>query len=439
MASIGRDLRIGIIGGGASGLATAHALREHGFTNVVVLEREPEPGGKCLTFWHRDRSYELGAAVITPAYRQTWKLAHQYGLSPKLCLGVSYVDAKSGRAHRLPYLPPSIGLRGALGLPAETARVLSAGLFQRMQQFPRLDQAHPSLAEPFEPWCRRHGLSNLLEVMRPWMTSFGYGHMDEVPTAYMLNYMCLMGPSYEFQDVGYRGLWQRVAKDLDVRCNTRVTRIERGSKIQVHTEGRAFEFDTIVLACPLEAAHEFLDASEEERALFTQVRYTDYQVVAAEVSGMPKWRYTFVPDNFTRDASDKPMFYYRRYPDRDLITFYSFRGAHGLEGAEREAIRLAERMGGRVRSIVTRRPWRYFPHVSSASIEGRFHARFEALQGARHTYYASEVLSFSCVEPVVAFARDLVGRHFARALGGSPEWLGTAPANSQQAGLAKTG
>lgn len=34
-----------VIGGGPSGLATALALREHGITDVVVLEREPEAGG----------------------------------------------------------------------------------------------------------------------------------------------------------------------------------------------------------------------------------------------------------------------------------------------------------------------------------------------------------------------------------------------------------
>ena len=42
-----------------------------------------------------------------------------------------------------------------------------------------------------------------------------------------------------------------------------------------------------------------------------------------------------------------------------------------------------------------------------------FYTRLEGLQGVRHTYHASEVLSFSCVEPVVAYAVDLVRRHFA--------------------------
>lgn len=431
------NLRIGVIGAGASGLATAHALRGNGFRQVTVLERESAPGGKCCTFWHRDRSYELGAAVITPQYRQTWELAREVGLTPSLTLGVSYVNARDGDVHKLPYLPPVVGLLGGLRLAGETARALRAGLWHRLQQFPRLDLAHPSLAEPFESWCIRHDLRNLLEVMRPWGTAFGYGHMDETPAMYMLNYMCLMGPSYEFQDVGYRGLWQRVAQNMDVRYDTQVLRVERGATIRVHTQSEVLELDRIVIACPLEAALAFLDASEEERQLFSQVRYVDYQVVAAEVSDMPKWRYMFVPRHFGRESADKTMFYYRRYPDRDLITFYSFMGAGGLEGAEREAIKLAERMGGRVRSIVTRRAWRYFPHVSSESIRAGFHQQLEALQGRQNTYYASEVSSFSCVEPVVAYANDLVRRHFVQALASYPEWLSRSTPENTQAAIAK--
>ena len=404
--------RIGVIGGGASGLAVAHALRRGGFERVTVLERESDVGGKCCTIWHEGRSYELGAAILTPAYRHTWELAKHYGIKPTLCLGVTYIDVDSGRAHLNPYVPPGLGLLGAVTLPFHIVRLLLSDLSRRRRDFPRLDTIDASLAEPFEAWCTRNGMLALLETVRPWATAFGYGYMDEVPAAYMLNYMCLAGPTYELLDQGYRGLWRRVARDLDVVCNARVTRVERGSSVRVVTESQELCFDDIVIACPFEAALEFLDASDDERLLFDQVRYVDYQVVAAEVSGLPKGRYAFVPRHFVRQAAGKPMFYYRRYSDRDLLTFYSIRGDGGLEGAQAEVEEFVRRMGGRVNAIVAKRCWRYFPHVSSESIRDGFYGKIEALQGVRSTYYASEVLSFSCVEPVVAFARDLVRRHF---------------------------
>lgn len=426
--------RIGIVGGGASGLAAARALQDQGFERVTVLEAGPEVGGKCCTIWHEGRSYELGAAILTPAYRHTWALAKRYGVTPNLCLGLAFVDADTGRAQVNRYVPPGLGLSGAARLPIEIARVVFSELSKRKQDFPRLDTIDPSLAEPFEAWCARHNFGALLETMRPWATSFGYGYMDEVPAAYMLNYLCLAGPTYELGE-GYRGLWRRVAEDLDVVCNAEVTRIERGKTIRVATRGETFEFDDIVLACPLESAQRFLDTTEEERHLFSQVRYVDYHVVAARVTDMPSWRYVFIPKNFTRDQAGKPMFYYRRYADSDLVTFYAFPTPRGDAGFEEEVGKLVHRMGGQVRSIEHRRHWRYFPHVSTESMRAGFHAKMEALQGVRRTYYASEVLSFSCVEPVVAFAHDLARRHFSGAHEGASNaprgWFKMLPSTSK--------
>jgi hypothetical protein len=427
--------RIGIVGGGASGLAMARALRDRGHDPVTVLEAGPEVGGKCCTIGHEGRSYELGAAILTPAYRHTWALAKRYGAVPKLCLGLAFVDADTGRAQVNRYVPPGLGWGGAARLPLQLARVFVSDLSRRRREFPRLDRMDPSLAEPFEAWCAQNDFGALLETMRPWTTSFGYGFMDEVPAAYMLNYLCLAGPTYELLDEGYRGLWRRVAQDLDVVCSTEVTRIERDATVKVTAGGRELEFDDIVLACPLESALSFLDATDEERALFAQVRYVDYHVIAADVTGLPPYRYGFVPKNFTRENLGKPMFYYRRYTDSNLITFYAFPTSRGDAGFEEEVEKLVRRMGGNVRSIVHRRHWRYFPHVSSAAMRAGFHTRMEALQGVRNTYYASEVLSFSCVEPVVAYAVDLADRHFGGArdttVGAAAAWRKKRPLGSR--------
>ena len=79
---------------------------------------------------------------------------------------------------------------------------------------------------------------------------------------------------------------------------------------------------------------------------------------------------------------------------------------------------------GSVERIELSRPWRYFPHVSSADLGAGFQERLEALQGHQRTFYTGEIFSFSMVEAVVAHARKIVDRHFAPP-GGRPVLCGT--------------
>jgi hypothetical protein len=72
-----------------------------------------------------------------------------------------------------------------------------------------------------------------------------------------------------------------------------------------------------------------------------------------------------------------------------------------------------EQLGGRVRAMPVTKRWRFFPHIGVDDMSAGYYSRLESLQGSRATYYCGELLAFSCVETVVAYARALVERHFA--------------------------
>ncbi|MBK6948864.1 MAG: hypothetical protein IPH16_13160 [Haliscomenobacter sp.] len=46
------------------------------------------------------------------------------------------------------------------------------------------------------------------------------------------------------------------------------------------------------------------------------------------------------------------------------------------------------------------------------AVAGGFYDKLEALQGERHTFYASSALAFECVGNSVAYAKRLVLNHF---------------------------
>jgi protoporphyrinogen oxidase len=79
MTTIDRNSRILILGAGAGGLSAAYYLRRHGYKNVTVFESLGRVGGLCRSVTEDNQCFELGAAVISPAYREIRRMARRVG------------------------------------------------------------------------------------------------------------------------------------------------------------------------------------------------------------------------------------------------------------------------------------------------------------------------------------------------------------------------
>src|SRR5438876_735557 len=79
-----KNASIGIIGAGPSGLASAEALREKGYTNITVLEKRNRVGGMSLSQKYKtpdnqDIIYEMGSVQPTTS-KVLYQLIDRYGL-----------------------------------------------------------------------------------------------------------------------------------------------------------------------------------------------------------------------------------------------------------------------------------------------------------------------------------------------------------------------
>lgn len=414
------DWRIAVLGAGAAGLSIAHALEHAGYRHVTVLERSDRVGGKCCTIDLEGRSYELGAALLTPAYQHVRALAREVGarVTPKIS-GIC-LDLETGRKT---FRVPAVRDASTLDLGIALARLCAELVHHRRVLHPGFSAVDPKLARPFTEWAGSRGLMTAARLMEPWFTTFGYGYVDEMPAAYVLKYAALFGPAFELLDGGYQGLWERVARRLDVRRNVDVRAVRRDDDgVAIEWNGRTTRFDALIVACPVDAALAVLDAGTEERDLLSRVRWQDYRVVVASVKRFCDGRYVFFPKHFASSTRGHPMFTYRRWADSDVRLFYAF-GA-GDTSLDETAERVAETVraaGGELTRVHRTVGWRYFPHVTPADMAAGFYDRLEALQGERRTFHAGELLSFGTVENVVAYSNTLVQRGF-----GAPR-LGIAP------------
>jgi hypothetical protein len=388
-----------------------------GSAPVTIFEREPSVGGKCSTIVHEGRTYELGAALVTSAYHDVRALMREASVRGKAQTGkLLLAGARDATTRRL-----TDTLR-----PQKWARVAAGGarFALQLRRHRRLFEAGfecagNELALPFSAFCRATHCEAVEAAIEPWVTGFGYGFLRDLPALYVLKYATLFAaPVSEILDDGYGGLFQKVAAGLggvDVRLATRVTSVaRRPDGVTVRTTDGTFDVDVLILACPLDDALAFLDATRAEVALFERVRYADYFVLGACVDGLPRFdRYTFLRENMTPSSAGRPMVVYRRWSTSNVVFFYGF--AHGPNwehDARREVAAYLRDLGGWMGDVIALRRWRYFPHVETDDIAGGYYRRLEALQGQNRTLYCGEILAFAAVETVVEYARVLMHRHF---------------------------
>ena len=406
--------RIAIIGAGAAGLTAAETLRQMGYTRVTIFEHSNRVGGKCLTQEIDGRLYELGAGVISGNNKTVFALAKRFEVPlERVVFGKSIlVDSESGEV-----------------LKKKTIRQLGRLLYELIKykkllaRFSSLSkqgfiQIDPELSQPFSIFAKTHRIELLAAEFALFFTGFGYGYLSEIPAAHVLKYysrdtlLSFIKRQIYFFPTGIQSLWTAVAKKQDVRLDVKISHIERGDKITIHTEQESQEFDELILTSPLDETSQFLDQTSEEHALFSKILYVDYRTIVCSVSGIKKMS-GYVPANFYPSRPGQPVFWNHRHPDSDIYTFYVLEdGSMTHDVVEQNVRALIEKMGGVLNRVHAIQQWKYFPHVSPAEMAEGYFDRLSALQGIRHTYYAGELLNFSTVGLTSAYAEDLIKRFF---------------------------
>ncbi len=410
----GLNRRVAIVGAGAAGLSAAHALRALGYENVVVFERADRVGGKCHTIEIDGRNYELGAGIVAEDNEIVLRLAKEFGVRlERLAFGRSAeVDGETG--DRI----PERTARETFALAVELLRYRRLSWKYRSAGEPGLGRVYADLTVSFAEFARAHRIERLAAEFALFFTGFGYGYFERVPAAYVLKYYrwptlvaFLQRKIYRLPG-GIQHLWTAVAAAQDVRLSTTITKIERGEIVRVTTEAGTEEFDALLIASPLDETVSYLDATDEERALFSRIQYVDYVTIACHVTGIADGD-GYVPSNYLPSRPGTPLFWHHRHPDADVYTFYALAdGTQSDDDLVRGIGDLVKQMNGALGAVHGVTHWKYFPHVSTETMRSGFFDRVDALQGSRQTYYVGESLNFSTVGFASEHADATVNRFF---------------------------
>jgi hypothetical protein len=155
-----------------------------------------------------------------------------------------------------------------------------------------------------------------------------------------------------------------------------------------------------------------MDASEEEKELFSKIVHSDYYVTLFKGYGFSKS--LFVRDHIHPPTKGKTVAIFCKHCDSNVYTGYQICPP---DTGRDELVKIlkndVEQLGGRFDGFITQKYWRYFPRVDTEDLRAGFYKRLDALQGQRGTYYIGAVLNFETLENTVSFAKQLVTKYFA--------------------------
>ena len=425
-----RQLRVAIVGAGASGLTAAETLADLGYSNVTVFEKNAHAGGKVRSFHGNGGVAELGAVYASPDYAVVLGLADKYGIPYIMdALEPSLLDEDGVRKTEVMFF-------GRYSQDEQAAAVLGYGaalnLFAPWINGDTDERTPPDLALPFDLFAAKYGFTPIAEVARTVLVGFGYAYYDE-PALYFMKvipWVVKLGsdsvlqapPSYVFPG-GYQSVWEAVAAHHDVRFNSEVTAIKRrtfGARnpVTITVNGMDdFDFDVVIISVSLNHVGSFMALTQEEEELFSQVETQRYVVTMFGATGLRLQQTLFLYGNdfpgqinHLNVASNPTLL-----PD----VWMGGQVADKTIGTAQLADILmgdVASLGATVDSVMLQQDWDYFPHVGPEALKAGFYERMKWLQGRNNTFYVGATLNFESVEHSARQARSLVKQHFPRPL-----------------------
>ncbi len=461
--------RVCVIGAGASGISMGRLLVQRGYT-VTILESADHVGGMCHSIEYTEpgasgpRWFDVGANYVTKDYREVRALADEL-----------HFDLVTDTAFQNQH-----ALEVATGVIRPGTDVVNDGIprlkfgaaairylwlqwkYRKAVQTPGFGavSAEKDLQCDFASWLRKHDLMPLYRLFMIPITAFGYGPLEEVPTAHAMKYidtarfLSMLATGLHLPqswprrvERGFGTLWQEAAQGLDIELSTHVLEIVRGpGLVTVRSQDASGTeqlrtFDKLVIAMPPDDAN-FLDRTADELRLFRPgvINYRDFRITTAVVPGFPyqvMLELMVQPDMGGAyppfDPTDEPpgnghpWIFGKQWDDSKLLLFYAnvphdTDEDHVVETARRDCETCC-RVGGSGHWVEQHsyHPWpQYFPHVEVADMidfDGTGESWYdlvEALQGTNETYYVHGVVAFELVESIMEYARALVESRFPR-------------------------
>lgn len=307
--------KIAVVGAGPSGVHMALRLKELGFKNVEILEKNAYVGGKSWTINHRGAAHEMGSVYLAPDYiENVIPLVEKYmpGDLVPLPPASIWLDNINEPLSYEYYLLRYAMIFYKTSSPTEAVSNLNHTIFKYISKHREIFGQYEGdlMPEPtpevkveirgtFLEFLEKHNLLGMAPILYASSSVQGYGRLDEIPALYGLmwntpNLMAALlkrlsgqteGTGLYMLRHGFKTLWEKIIEKENLKVTFEVKiqklyRVKSSSKKEIKILMKAGEnqqsmwhtYDFVIWSPEMKTSFNIWDENEEEIYYFSRTK-----------------------------------------------------------------------------------------------------------------------------------------------------------------------
>lgn len=245
-------MKVAVIGGGFSGLVAAYLLEKEGI-HVTIYEKNEEVGGHCKTLINKDAYFDMGTVCSFSGKIKELLIELQVDYTERFIYR-SFVDEN--------YNPVEHMLREDVVLLMDELSALKNILKKYLPYINEVNYGYipKDLMVPLKTFFENNGLKFICQVISPYLSSFGFGNIDEIAAYYVFKvftletiYGFIGGKKSLLIKNGTSELIKKLSKNVShIKYSLEVTNIEEISdRVKVESRYDVEYYDKVLITTPL--------------------------------------------------------------------------------------------------------------------------------------------------------------------------------------------
>lgn len=380
-------MKVAIIGAGFSGMLAAYLLEKDGI-DVTVYEKQEYLGGHCRTIAGINENIELGSTVLFSKSIKELLIELQIDYTERFIYR-NYIDENYKNVEHM--------LSDEIALLIEELNKLRVILekYTSILQGTNYGNIHKDLLVPLKSFLKNNNLNIVHHVIEPYLSSFGFGNIEEVQAYYAFKtfdintiYTFIQGKKLLFIKKGTTELIHRLSEKIsDIRLSLEVTNIDiKGNKVIVDTLYDTETYDKVLITTKLPIG---VIKNKFYNEFMKRVITNPFISCAFEVANK-KLTTTYYKTNLGKKGKIQ-CFHTSRHNHKTILVAYAYGIANNniIDNITNDLCHI----GIDIKRLITVKQWGIFPHIENKKLTEAFYEELLTRQKDSNIWLIGSLIS----------------------------------------------